>query len=79
MPVAADPGGQGLRARAAVTGDQVDDLDSLLAFLYDRAAQLRDLAGTVESGPGRRKRCFDCAPGVSRPEIGSGCWPAVSS
>jgi len=31
MPVAAGPGGRGLRARAAVAGDQADDLDGLCA------------------------------------------------
>src|ERR1700677_4207763 len=51
-PGAADPGGQGLRARAAAAGDQVGDLDGLLALLDDRAAQLRDLSGALEADPG---------------------------
>ena len=49
VPVASDPGGQGLRARAAVAGDQVDDLDSLLPFLRDRPAQLRVWAAPSNS------------------------------
>src|ERR1700691_4374433 len=48
VPVAADPGGQGLRARAVVAGDQVDDLDGLLALFRDGAADLRDLGGAGE-------------------------------
>src|SRR3984957_1812987 len=54
VPVAADPGGQGLRGGGAVAGDQVDDLDGLLALLRDGAAQLGDLGGTVEPDPGGR-------------------------
>lgn len=46
--MATDPGGQGGRVRVAVAGDEVHDLDGLLAFLRDRAAQLRDLGGAVE-------------------------------
>ena len=56
VPVAADPGGQGVRAGVAVAGDEVDDLDGLLPLLDDRAAQLRDLGGAVELDPGRRQR-----------------------
>ena len=52
VPVAADPGGQGGRAGVAVAGDQVPDLDGLLAFLGHRAAQLSDLGGAGEPGPG---------------------------
>ena len=45
LPVATDPGGQGSRADIGVAGDEVDDLDGLLSFSRDRAAQLRDLGG----------------------------------
>jgi len=55
LPVAADPGGQGLRAGIAVAGDEVDDLDGLLPLLRDRAAYLRDLGRAVEPDPGRRQ------------------------
>jgi hypothetical protein len=61
VPVAADPGGQGLRARAAVAGDQAGDLDGLPALPDDRAAQLGDLRGAVEPDPGRRERHLDRA------------------
>ena len=36
LPVAADPGGQGGRVGVAVAGDEVDDLDGLLAVPGDR-------------------------------------------
>jgi hypothetical protein len=35
LPVAADPGCQGGRVRVAVAGNEVDDLDGLLALLGD--------------------------------------------
>jgi hypothetical protein len=44
LPVAADPVSQGGQVGVMVAGDEVDDLDGLLAVLGDRAAQLRDLA-----------------------------------
>jgi hypothetical protein len=53
IPVAADPGGQGGRIGVAVAGNEVDDLDGLLAVPGDRAPQLRDLGGSGEPGPGR--------------------------
>jgi hypothetical protein len=62
---AADPDGQGGRVGVAVAGDQVDDLDGLLALLRDRAAQLRDLGGAVELDPGRRQRGLDGAAGAA--------------
>ena len=63
VPVAADPGGQGFRARAAVAGDEVNDLDGFLAVPGDRAAQLRDLGGAFELDPGRCGHDFDRAAG----------------
>jgi hypothetical protein len=42
--VAADPGRQGGGIGVAVAGNEVHDLDGLLAFPRDRAADLRDLA-----------------------------------
>ena len=59
LPVAADPGGQGGRAGVAVAGDEVDDLDGLLALVRDRAAQLRDLGSAGEPDPGRRQDGLD--------------------
>ena len=47
----------------AVAGDEVDDLDGLLAVLRDRAAQLRDLGGAGEPDPGRRQHGLDGAAG----------------
>ena len=47
----------------AVAGDEVDDLDGLLAFLRDGAAQLRDLGGAVELDPGRGQDGLDGAAG----------------
>src|SRR6185312_16128913 len=52
VPVAADPGGQRGSTGVAVAGDQVHDLDRLLAVPRDRAAQLRDLGSAVELDPG---------------------------
>jgi len=46
LPVAADPRSQGGRAGVAVAGDEVDDLDGLLALLRDRSrrsARQKDL------------------------------------
>jgi len=63
LSVAADPGGQAGRAGVSVAGDQVHDLDGLLALLRDRAAQLRDLGGALEPDPGRRRRGLDGAAG----------------
>ena len=65
VPVPADPGGQGSRPGGAVAGNQVDDLDGLLAFLRDGAAQLRDLGGAGEPDPGRRQRDLDRAAGAA--------------
>jgi hypothetical protein len=65
LPVAADPGGEGGWIGVAVAGDEVDDLDGLLAVHGDSAAQLRDLGGAVEPGPGRRQRGLDGAPGAA--------------
>ena len=48
LPVAADPGGQGGRVGLAVAGNEVDDLDGLLAVPRDRASELRDLGGSGE-------------------------------
>ena len=48
LPVAEDPGGQGGRVGRPVAGDEVDDLDRLLALLRDRAADLRDLGRAGE-------------------------------
>jgi hypothetical protein len=61
VPVAADPGGQGGRVGVAVAGDEVDDLDGLLAVLRDRAAQLSDLGGAGELDPGWCQRGLDGA------------------
>ena len=63
LPMAPDPGGQGGRVDVFVAGDQVDDLDGLRPVLRDGAAQLRDLGGAVEPGPGRRERRLDGAAG----------------
>jgi hypothetical protein len=49
--VAADPGRQGGGIGVAVAGNEVHDLDGLLAFLRDRAADLRDLGGAGELDP----------------------------
>ena len=65
LPVAADPGGQGGRIGVAVAGNEVDDLDGLLAVPRDRAAQLRDLGGSGEPDPGRRQHGLDGAPGAA--------------
>jgi hypothetical protein len=43
--VAADPGREGGGIGVAVAGHEVHDLDGLLAFPRDRAADLRDLGG----------------------------------
>jgi len=61
--VAAGPGGQGGRAGIAVAGDEVDDFDSLLPVLRDRAAQLRDLGSALELDPGRRQNGLGGATG----------------
>ena len=63
MPVAADPGGQGDGIGVAVAGDEVHDFDGLLAFLRDRASELRDLGSAGEPDPGRRQHGLDGAPG----------------
>ena len=52
-------------SRIAVAGNQVDDLDGLLAVLRDRAAQLRDLGGAVELDPGRGQHGLDGAAGTA--------------
>jgi hypothetical protein len=70
LPVAAGPGGQGGqggRVGHPVAGDQVGDLDGLLSLLRDRAAQLRDLGGAGEPGPGRRQRDLDRPAGPAGP------------
>jgi hypothetical protein len=63
MPVAADPGGQGGRVSHRVAGDQVDDLDGLLALLRDCAADLRDLGRADKVDPGRCQCRLDGAAG----------------
>ena len=60
VPVAADPGGQGGRVGVAA-GDEVDDLDGLLALPGDRAADLGDLGGAGELDPGGCERGLDGA------------------
>ena len=50
--MAADPGRQGGGIGVAVAGNEVHDPGGLLAFL-DRAADLRDLGGAGELGPGQ--------------------------
>ena len=47
----------------AVAGDEVDDLDGLLALRGDGAAQLRDLGGAGELDPGRGQHGLDGAAG----------------
>ena len=51
LPVAADPGRQGGGTGVAAAGNEVHDLDGLLAFPRDRAADLRDPGGAGETGP----------------------------
>jgi hypothetical protein len=48
LPVPSDPGGQRGGLRVPVAGDEVDDLDGLLALPGDGAADLRDLGGAGE-------------------------------
>jgi hypothetical protein len=52
--------------------NEVHDLGGLLAFLRDRAADLRDLGGAGEPGPGRRQHGLDRAAGP-RP------WPVLTA
>ena len=59
-------GGGGWRRRCcrgrSGAGDEVDDLDGLLALLRDRASQL---GGAGELDPGRRERGLDGAAGTA--------------
>jgi hypothetical protein len=50
--VAAGPGRQGGGIGVAVAANEAHDLDGLPAFPRDRAADLRDLGGAGEPGPG---------------------------
>jgi hypothetical protein len=73
--VASGPGGQDGRAGVAVAGDVADDLDGLLPFLGDCAAQLRDLDGAAELDPNRRQSGLGHAAGpaaVARAHAGHG-------
>ena len=49
VPVAADPGGQGGGLGLTVAGNEVDDLDGLLALCRDGAAQLATWAAPANS------------------------------
>jgi hypothetical protein len=73
--VAADPGSQGGRAGVAVAGDEVDDLDGLLALLRDRAAQLRDLAFLAPEVV----LLIKARPGLDKPGANNTCRPAMTS
>src|SRR6266487_14089 len=57
--------GQGGRIGVAVAGNEVDDLDGLLAVPRDRVSELRDLGGSGELDPGRRQHGLDGAPGAA--------------
>jgi hypothetical protein len=72
----------GGRVGVPVAGNEVDDLEGLLAFSRDRAAQLRDLGGAVEPDPGRCQRDLDGAagaPAVVRAHRGHGGMRAQGS
>src|SRR5947209_6185518 len=73
VPVAAGPGGQGGRIGVAVAGDEVDDLDGLLAVPGDRAAQLRDLGRAVEPDAFSSSR----TAGISLDFSGTATWPGT--
>jgi hypothetical protein len=55
LRLAADPGRQGGGIGVAVAGNEVHDPGGLPAFPRDRAADLRDLGGAGEPGPGRHQ------------------------
>jgi hypothetical protein len=71
LPVAADPGGQDSRVAIALAGDEVDDLDGLLALLRDRALQ------TERPRQHRRRQPPSPPRRAARTKPASGCMKAT--